>query len=60
MNSGASIGTSAYSGLARQAASLDSRAVSAPRSTARWAFEPKGVKPASRAPDSSSTASPSV
>ena len=60
MKIGASIGTRAYSGFACQAASLDSRAVSAPRSTARCAFEPSGVSPASRAHESSSTARPSV
>ena len=60
MNIGASIGIVAYSGFACQAASLDSRAVSAPRSTARCALEPTGVKPASLAHESSSTASASV
>ena len=60
MKIGASIAVVAYSGCARQAASLDNRAVSAPRSTARCAFEPSGVSPASRAHESSSTASPSV
>ena len=59
-NTGRSIRTCAYSGCACQAASLNSRAVSAPRSIARITFTPSGVRPASRAQDSSSTASPSV
>ena len=59
-NTGRSIRTCAYPGFACQAASLHSRAASAPRSMDRIALAPGGVRPASRAQDSSSTASPSV
>ena len=59
-NSGRSIGTCAYSGWACQAAWLNSRAASAPRSMARMALAPGGVRPASRVQDSSKTVSPSV
>ena len=43
MNTGRSMATSAYSGFACQAASLNSLAVSDPRSSARCAFAPSGV-----------------
>jgi len=60
MKTGRSTGTRACSGCDRQAASLNSLALSTPRRNARCAFAPSGVNPASAAQESSSTASPSV
>ena len=56
---GRSMPTAAYPGWRAHPASLSSRATSAPRRKARITFAPSGVRLASPAQDSSSTARPS-